>query len=84
MRIERSSRKGITTIRLIGSFQSEDLGELTKARVASTDAEIVFDLKEVTLVDVEIVRFLALSKENGVKLVNCAQYIRDWMRRERS
>jgi hypothetical protein len=41
------------------------------------------DLKEVTLVDSDVVRFLAGCKAKGVKIVHCAQYIREWMVRER-
>jgi hypothetical protein len=41
------------------------------------------DLKEVTVVDVEVVRFLGECKADGVKIVHCSQYIRKWMARER-
>jgi hypothetical protein len=43
----------------------------------------VLDLKEVTLVDVEVVRFLGRSEVEGVEIVRCSQYIREWMTRER-
>lgn len=83
MKIEKSSKDGTTLIRLIGAFESEELPEL-KEHIPSTDigANVVVDLKEVTLVDVDVVRFLVLCKTRGMKLVNCAQYIRDWMLRE--
>jgi len=40
------------------------------------------DLKDVSLVDREVVRFLARSEADGVTLENCAPYIREWMERE--
>ncbi len=44
---------------------------------------IVLDLEEVTLVDLEVVRFLGVSEAEGVELVNCSPYIRDWISKER-
>jgi len=46
------------------------------------EPEYVLDLKEVTLVDVDVVRFLAVCGTEGVKIVHCPQYIREWMARE--
>jgi hypothetical protein len=42
----------------------------------------VFDLDEVTLVDLAVVRFLVACESDGVALVRCAPYIREWMGRE--
>jgi len=36
----------------------------------------------VTLVDVAVVRFLVACESDGVALVHCAPYIREWMGRE--
>jgi anti-anti-sigma regulatory factor len=85
LKIEKSAHAGMTTIRLIGSFESEQLVELKEQfRLLSSEAKIVLDLKEVTLVDRDVVRFLASYKARGVTLVNWAQYIRDWIRREQA
>ena len=43
----------------------------------------VFDLEEVTLVDLDVVRFLGVAEAEGVELVNCSPYIRDWIFKER-
>ena len=48
------------------------------------EAGIVLDLEEVTLVDVEVVRFLGICQANGVELVNSPPYIREWVFRERA
>ena len=85
LKIEKSSEGGTTTIYLIGDFQSEHLLELKEQlRPADIEGRIVLDLKEVTLVDLDVVRFLASCKARGMALVNCAQYIRDWIRREQA
>ncbi len=44
---------------------------------------LAFDLKEVSLVDSNTVRFLGLCELEGVRMVNCAHYIREWISRER-
>jgi hypothetical protein len=43
----------------------------------------VLDLKEVTLVDADVVRFLGACEADGMKIVHCSQYIREWIVRER-
>ena len=82
MKIEKNSQGGKTTIHLIGHFQSEHVGELKK-QLQHNGPLFVLDLKEVTVVDLEVVRFLVECKANGVKILNCSPYIRKWMARER-
>jgi hypothetical protein len=43
----------------------------------------VLDLDQVTLVDVWVVRFLIACEAEGIELLHCAPYIREWMHRER-
>jgi len=45
-------------------------------------AGTVLDLDEVTLVDVDVVRFLKACEAAGVEVVHCSRYIREWMPRE--
>jgi len=81
LRIEKHSQRGKTTIRLIGHFQLEHVEELQK-QFEQNDAQFVLDLTELTLVDVDIVRFLGTCEASGVELVNCSPYIREWMSQE--
>jgi len=37
----------------------------------------------VTLVDLSVVRFLIACEAEGIELVHCAPYIREWMSRDR-
>jgi len=81
LRIETDSERGKITLRLIGRLKAEHIGELKK-QIEDGGRERVC-LKEVTLVDVDVVRFLAACEESGVAIVNCSAYIREWIDRER-
>jgi hypothetical protein len=81
MKIEKNSRGGKTTICLIGQFQSEHVEELEK-QSQDDGLQIVLDLKEVMIVDVEVVRFLGACESGGMKLLHCSPYIREWIVRE--
>ena len=82
MKIEKASQRGKTTVRLSGHFQADHVGKLNN-QLQDNGPRFVLDLKEVTVVDVEVVRFLAACEDNGVKIVHSPQYIREWMNRER-
>ncbi len=69
-------------IRLIGHFQTEHIEELQK-RFRQHDPRCVLDLTELTLVDVDVVRFLGTCEADGAEVINCAPYIREWMNQER-
>jgi len=83
LKIEKDSQDGNTTIRLIGHFQSDHVVEL-KEQLQQNGPLFILDLKEVTVVDVDVVRFLGECKADGVKIVHCPPYIRNWMARERT
>ncbi len=80
MKIEKQVQGQTTTIRLIGHFHLDHLVELRKQ--VEQDAEVILDLKEVTLVDVDVVRFFVECKRKGMKIANCPRYIKRWMPRE--
>jgi len=82
LKIERYSEGPSTTIRLIGRAQAEHLAELEK-QIRESGSKIVIDLEEVDLVDVQVVRFLGVRESQGIRLLNCAPYIRDWIGKER-
>jgi len=81
-KIEKHRDRHSTTIRLIGRMRAEDLSELEK-QVRESESKIVLDLEELNLVDVEAVRFLGRCERQGVTLLNCSPYIRDWIGKER-
>ena len=82
MKIERDADQGRITIRLIGRLQAEHVAGI-KAEIEGRGGVSVLCLKDVTLVDVEVVRFLGSCEESDVTLVNCSAYIREWINRER-
>ncbi len=82
-RIEKTSSGRRTTIRLIGRIQSDHLDEL-KMQIADIESQVILDLAEVILVDVEVVRFLGAGELNGMTILNCPAYVREWIHRERA
>ena len=81
LRIQRSSDAHGTIVRLSGRMGAEHRGELAQ-QMASSTARIALDLEEVTLVDIDVVQFLARSEAEGVELLHCPAYIREWIFRE--
>src|SRR5262245_22552648 len=82
-RIERLTREDDTTVlRLSGRIDAEHVDTLREL-LEQEKGKVAIDLREVTLVNREAIRFLALSEANGVELRNCADYIREWVTRER-
>jgi hypothetical protein len=82
LRIETVPGEHAATIRLIGRVQGDSLPEL-KAQIATSGSSIVLELEEITLVDVEAVRFLGACESEGVELLHCSAYVREWITRER-
>ena len=58
LRIEKESAGHTTTLRLIGRIQSADIGSLP-AQMDDDGVHVLFDLGEVTLVNVGVIRFLS-------------------------
>ena len=81
LKIEKVSDGRMTVVRLSGRLRSEHLDEL-KTQIDGDQSRIALDLDGVTLVDVEVIRFLNACEESGVDLLNCWLYIREWMLRE--
>jgi anti-anti-sigma regulatory factor len=58
LRIVRSIDAGTTTLTVSGRIDSEQLTELRRSVEEERSRDVVLDLVEVSLVDVEAVRFL--------------------------
>jgi hypothetical protein len=83
LRIEKESNGHTTTLRLSGRIQSANIGNI-RAQIDDDRVRIFMDLDEVTLVDVEVVRFLSECEDRGIVLVHCPPYVREWILRERA
>ena len=68
---------------VIGRIESNDLPEL-KRLIKSHGPSVVLDLKGVTLVDRDVVTFLANFETDNGRITNCPTYVREWIRRERA
>src|SRR5258708_37482845 len=83
LRIEKSLEGRKTIFRISGGIASEQLEEL-KAEMAGGGAAAGLDLEHVTLVDVEGGRFLSDFEGQGIELLHCSLYIREWIAREQA
>jgi hypothetical protein len=84
LRIQRSSDRRVV-LSLSGRIEAPDVVELE--RLLSLEAagqRVALDLGEITLVDRDAVPFLARWQSEGIELVNCPPYIREWIDTERS
>jgi hypothetical protein len=69
---------------LSGQFEKQALDELRRLFELQTDyRDIVLDLKDVGVIHRDVVPVLVSWEADGVKLENCAAYIREWMEREK-
>jgi anti-anti-sigma regulatory factor len=69
---------------LSGRMDAENVIELELLFKSEAEGRrIVLDLKDLTLVDREAVRFLESCETDSIKLKNCPAYIREWITRER-
>jgi anti-anti-sigma regulatory factor len=82
LKLEKTLVEHGTTIKLIGRIRANHLSEL-KAQVSASKPKIVLDLGEVSIVDADAVRFLGSCESDGIQLLNCSPYIREWIVRER-
>jgi hypothetical protein len=83
-RIETEPRGKVTIFTLSGRIEVQAIAELRRLFERQTDyCDIVLDLKDVTVIDREVMRFFVRCEADGVKLENCASYIRQWMEREK-
>jgi hypothetical protein len=83
LKIQRTAN-GDVLFTLSGRMDAENVAEL-KALLGSEakGRRVVLDLKDLTLVDRDAVRFLADRETDGVQITNCPPYIREWITRER-
>src|SRR5713226_5908257 len=75
-RIETAARGRFTVFILSGRIGTQAIAELRRLFELQTDyRDIVLDLKDVSVVDREVMRFFISCEADGVKLENCTPYI---------
>ena len=83
LRIDKASGGCVTRLRLSGRIQTDQIGSI-RSEMDDDCASKILDLSEVTLVDIGVIRFLIRCQEEGVELVQCPPYVREWILRERA
>jgi hypothetical protein len=82
LKIQRASNGGIV-FTLTGRIEMEHVAELRRLLgLEETGQRIALDLKEVTLVERDAVKFLAECEADNISLENCPAYIREWINRD--
>ena len=82
LRIERRSEGTSTNLKLSGRMQADGLSELV-AEIKKCGNPPILDLAEINLVDHDSVFFLIRCESQGVQIVNCPLYVREWVTREK-
>jgi hypothetical protein len=82
LRIDKFSDGQVSSLRLSGRIQSKHLREL-QFQIESSTQKTILDLEEVRLVDRDVVQFLASCESNGIELLNCPLYVREWILMEK-
>ena len=83
LKIEKENGERVTKLRLSGRIQSDQIASI-RSEMGDEGTSKILDLSQVTLVDLGVVRFLLTCEEQGVELLLCPPYIREWMLRERT
>jgi hypothetical protein len=73
----------VVALCMSGRITRQDVDTLRNV-VEEEASAVAIDLKNVVLVDREVVKFLAHRELNGTVLRNCPPYIREWVTRERA
>jgi hypothetical protein len=82
LRIETTSSGGKTVTHLIGQVGAEHV--LGLQYQLSHHQSRALDLEEVMLVDADVVRFLGDCEAEGIEILHCPRYIREWISREQT
>src|SRR5262249_51418249 len=79
-RMERAEGREAVVFRISGRIGVDNIADMEKAFRAERDA-IVLDLRDVALVDREVVPILARWELQGMRFDHCPRYIREWLSR---
>ena len=83
LKITRVKNAGMTTLIVSGRIDAEQLPDLRRLVQSEQASDVVLELSEVSLVDVEVVRFFLHCETQGIRLARCPAYVREWMVREK-
>ena len=82
LKIQRTAN-GDVVFTVVGRIEAQNISQLSALLSGEQRGRTrVLDLKDVVLVDGDVVRFLCACERDGIGLRNCPPYIRSWMARE--
>lgn len=82
LKIQRRTN-GRVVFTLSGRIEAEDTDELRRLlELEEAGRQIALDLKDVTLVDRDAIKFLTDCEAESIELDNCPPYVREWIGRQ--
>ena len=76
----RRTGNGQVLFTLSGRIETEDIEQLQQLLAVETSGQqLILDLRDVTLVNQDAVKFLDRCEIDGIKLENCPLHIREWI-----
>lgn len=83
LKIERTAN-GEVVFKLTGRMGAENVNELENLINAEASyRRVILDLKDLRLVNQDVVSFLRRCETDSIQLKNCPAYIREWIMGER-
>jgi hypothetical protein len=80
----RRSANGQVVFTLSGRIQTDDIEQFRQLLVVETPGQpLIFNMRDLTLVNRDAVTFLAECEAKGIKLENCPLHIRNWIDQEK-
>jgi hypothetical protein len=82
LKIQRKANERVL-FTLSGRIEGGDIDELRRLlELEEASGHTALDLKDVTFVDRDAVKFLTDCEAGDIKLENCPPYVREWIGRE--
>ena len=76
----RRTGNGRVLFTLSGRIETEDIKQLQQLLAVETSGQqLILDLRDVTLVNQDAVKFLRRCEAEGIKLENCPLHVRRWI-----
>ena len=76
----RRTGNGRVLFTLSGRIETEEVKQLQELFAVETSAQqLVLDLRDVTLVNEDAVKFLGRCEADGIKFENCPLHVRRWI-----
>jgi len=82
LRIEKSVQGALVVFTVSGRVGLDNITELQRVLDSEVTEQKALNLKDVSLVDRDGLRFLARCEAQGTTLENCPIYVREWIVRE--